>query len=146
MALSFKPAPKTDQREHEGWFLRLPTEAKEEFRKRFRKEGEPQSSPLQQRERLIQCLIDASIVFLPVELICFGLPLWSFLVVAVMSVVLGLLWFHTSLNRTLCVLAVVVPIRVLCGTYGFSQIVFSWIVCGLIARATTFTRETGRVF
>lgn len=134
----------TDPREQEDWFRRLPDKAKDEFRERFRQEGRSPVSAMQHRERMIQCFIDASIVYLPAEFLFFGLSFWSFLVVSVMSVVLGLLWFHTSASRTLIVIAGIVVIRVLCGFTSPYFVVLSAMVSVGIAMATTLTREAGR--
>ncbi len=136
--------PEVDPREGEDWFQRLPEDAKENFRERFRLENRSPESELQRQGRMTQCLIDGAIVYLPVELIFYGLSLWSALITLAVGLALGLLWFRTNANRLLLTVLGVFVVRCLCGFGGYFNVAMYLIFTGVICRATTLTREPGR--
>ncbi|MHC5064160.1 MAG: hypothetical protein ACYTG5_09320 [Planctomycetota bacterium] len=144
MTVKTKDKPEVDPREREDWFIRLPEQAKQEFRERFRQEGRSPESELQRQGRMTQCLIDGSIVYLPTEFLFYGLSPGSALVSLAMGLALGMLWFRTDANRVLLTILGVIVVRTLCGFGGYLVFALYLGVTILISRATSLTREPGR--
>ena len=141
MARSAPPAREPDTREQAEWFCRLPEQAKEEFRERWRaEEGRTERQFERRRSTEVRYLVEGVMLFAVLEFLFFGLSVGRLLLLAVPGIALGWICHKVRADRWRYV-GVAMPLYfAVYGVFGLFA-VGHFIVFICMAAALGFTHE-----